>query len=135
MHATLGQMFRGWARIYSGTTRRKPGRIIAAALFILICGFCAYPALVWAIARVAAHDPGGRNWLIASLVHLLAMTLTLSLVYSGARNPRRSALLFPLSGAILVAILVFAIRWCITGRIEWRGTVFQQQDRPSSSAA
>jgi chlorobactene glucosyltransferase len=135
MHATLGQMFRGWARIYSGTTRRNPARIIAAALFLLICGLTAYPALAWSVGRVLAHDPGGRNWLIASLVHLVAMTLTLASVYSGSNNSRRYALLFPVSGAIVLAILAFAIRWCITGRIEWRGTVFQQQDRASTMPA
>ena len=59
-------------------------------------------------------------------------TIDALLVYSGAQAQKRYALLFPLSGAILLGILVFAIRWCITGRIEWRGTVFQQRDRPSA---
>jgi hypothetical protein len=135
MHATLAQMFRGWARIYSGTTRRRPGRIIAVALFILICGFSAYAGLAWALAAQLTHDPSAPMWWIASLSHLSLMTVTLAMVYSGASNARRYALLFPLSGSILLGILAFAIRWCITGRIEWRGTVFQQQpqqDRPSA---
>lgn len=126
MHATLGQMLRGWARIYSGTSRRRPWRILAVASFLLVCGFSAYPALAWSFA---SHN--GRPWLIASLAHLLLMTLTLAGIYADSRNPRRSALLFPVGGGILLIILAFAIRWCITGRIEWRGTVFQQSDRPS----
>ena len=68
----------------------------------------------------------------ASIVHVTFMLLTLFMIYSSARGARRYALLFPLGGAILLAILVYAIRWCITGRIEWRGTVFQQTDRPSA---
>lgn len=129
MHATLGQMLRGWARIYSGTSRRRPWRILAVALFLLICGFSAYAALAWSFL-----SGDGRPWLIASLAHLLVMTLTLAGLYADSRNPRRNALLFPLGGSILLAILAFAVRWCITGRIEWRGTVFQQQDRPSASS-
>jgi hypothetical protein len=127
MHATLPQMFRGWARIYSGTTRRRAGRIVAVALFVLVCGFSAYPALAWAGAGSLASDPSARGWLVASLAHLAAMTLTLGFVYASAGNPRRYALLFPLGGGILLAILAYAIRSCVTGRIEWRGTVFQQQ--------
>jgi hypothetical protein len=132
MHATLAQMFRGWARIYSGTTRRKSGRIIAVALFVLFCSFSAYAAMAWALAAQLVHDPAARAWWIASLSHLAVMSTTLAMVYAGAQGRKRYALLFPLSGAILLGILVFAIRWCITGRIEWRGTVFQQQDRPSA---
>jgi hypothetical protein len=136
MHATLSQMFRGWARIYSGTTRRRPGRIIAVALFILFCGLSAYPALAWGLFELLSGTTARNNyWVIASVAHLVVITVTLSLVYAGARNARRYTLLFPLGGALLLAILAYAIRWCITGRIEWRGTVFQQQDRASSTVA
>lgn len=127
MHANLGQMLRGWGRIYSGTSRRRPWRILAVASFLVICGFSAYAALAWSL--LAARD--AQPWLVASLAHLLLMTLTLAGLYADSRNPRRNALLFPLGGSVLLAILAFAIRWCITGRIEWRGTVFQQPDRPS----
>ncbi|MDQ3439497.1 MAG: hypothetical protein M3478_04010, partial [Planctomycetota bacterium] len=132
MHATLPQMLRGWGRIYSGTSRRSPWRIIWAALFLILCGFSGYVALAWGLT-VAARDGWGAAapWLIASLIHLGQMTGTLADVYAESGNQRRYALLFPLSGAVLLGIMAFAIRWCITGRIEWRGTVFQQPDRPS----
>jgi glycosyltransferase involved in cell wall biosynthesis len=132
MHATLPQMFRGWARIYSGTSRRRPGRLIALALYLLVCGFSVYAALALALVRQLQHSPAARGWWIASLAHLAFMTVTLFMIYSGARGAKRYALLFPVGGAILLSILVYAIRWCITGRIEWRGTVFQQSDRPSA---
>ena len=135
MHATLPQMLRGWGRIYSGTSRRSPWRIIWAALFLNLSCFSGYVALGWGLV-VAGREGWGAAapWLIASLIHLGQMTGTLADVYAESGNGRRYALLFPLSGAILLAILAFAIRWCITGRIEWRGTVFQQQDRPSPMA-
>jgi hypothetical protein len=132
MHATLPQMLRGWGRIYSGTSRRSPWRIIGAAVFVVVCSFTGYAALAWGLI-VAGREGWGAAapWLIASLIHLGQLTGTLADVYRESGNPRRYALLFPLGGSILLAILAFAIRWCITGRIEWRGTVFQQPDRPS----
>ncbi len=126
MHATLPQMLRGWGRIYSGTSRRRPWRILAVASFLLVCGFSGYAALIGSFA-----SRGSQLWLIASVIHLLLMTLVLGMIYAESGNQRRNALLFPLGGGILLAILAFAIRWCITGRIEWRGTVFQQPDRSS----
>jgi chlorobactene glucosyltransferase len=132
MHATLPQMLRGWGRIYSGTSRRSPWRIIGAALFVVLCSFSGYAALGWGLIVAGREGWGGAApWLIASLIHLGQLTGTLADVYRESGNPRRYALLFPLGGSILLAILAFAIRWCITGRIEWRGTVFQQPDRPS----
>ncbi|MGB7158328.1 MAG: glycosyltransferase family A protein [Tepidisphaeraceae bacterium] len=136
MHATLPQMLRGWGRIYSGTSRRRPWRILASAAFILVCGFSAYAALAWTATLWTTRGLGvAWPWLGAVVAHLVLMTATLAGIYTDSRNPRRYALLFPLSGTLMLAIFAFAIRWCITGRIEWRGTVFQQQDRPSSSAA
>jgi len=136
MHATLGQMLRGWGRIYSGTSRRRPWRILAAAAFVAVCGLSAYVALAWAVAFWLARGlPLAWPWLVAVVAHLVLMTATLARIYTDSGNSRRSALLFPISGTLMLAIFAFAIRWCITGRIEWRGTVFQQQDRPSSSVA
>ncbi len=128
MHANLPQMLRGWGRIYSGTSHRSPWRILAVATFLLVCGFSAYAALGWS---TASREP--QPWLIASLAHWALMTLALATVYADSRNSRRYALLFPLGGAVLLGILAFAIRWCITGRIEWRGTVFQQPHRSSAT--
>ena len=123
MHATLRQMFHGWARIYSGTSRRSPWRIAGAMAFLVLCGFVLYPALAWGVARaVIARE---FDWLIASGGHALLMTAYLALIYRGSGNRARFALLFPLGGSILLAILAFALRTCRTGRVNWRETHFQ----------
>ena len=137
MHATLRQMLRGWGRIYSGTNRRSPWRILAATAFVLVCGFSAYAALGWGVAQWLAGDVEARRWLIASLAHLVSMTLVLAGVYADSGNPRRNALLFPIGGSILVALFAFAMRWCATGKIEWRGTTFDQRasSRPAAPSS
>jgi len=132
MHATLRQMLRGWGRIYSGTNRRSPWRIIAALFFVALCGFSAYVALGWGIGRSLAGGADARRWLVASIAHLVVMTLALGGLYADSGNPRRNALLFPIGGSILVALFVFALRWCATGKIEWRGTTFNQNKAPVS---
>jgi chlorobactene glucosyltransferase len=118
MHATLKQMFNGWGRIYSGTSRRKIGRIVLAMIFLMAGSFSVYPAMIWGSVQ---HDP---RWLIASLAHLAVMTAMLALIYKWARNPAPFAALFPISGTILLAILAFALRVCRTGRVQWRNTTY-----------
>ena len=123
MHSSLRQMFHGWARIYSGTSRRRPWRILGAMAFLLVCGFTLYPALAWGIVRAAKWNE--FDWLIASAAHALVMMGYLGLIYHWSGNRARDALLFPISGSILFAILAFALRTCRTGRVNWRETHFQ----------
>ena len=47
MHSTMRQMFHGWGRIYSGTARRSPRRIVGAMIFLIVSGLSVYPALTW----------------------------------------------------------------------------------------
>lgn len=122
MHTTLPQMFSGWARIYSGTSRRKPGRILGAMLFLIICGMSVYPALAWGLLLSARG--AGHAWLIASAAHLAVMTAYLVLIYRLSGNHSRYAMLFPLAATIMLAIFAGALRACRTGRIRWRGTDF-----------
>ena len=123
MHSSLRQMFHGWARIYSGTSRRSPWRILGAMTFLLICGFTLYPALAWGITR--ASSSARFDWLVASAAHGLLMTAYLALIYHWSGNRARFAWLFPISGSVLLAILAFALRTCRTGRVKWRETHFQ----------
>src|SRR5205823_5300583 len=64
MHATLAQIIRGWARIYSTTSQRHSRRIIVSFLFFLICGLSVYPAVVFGAINQARH--GNAAWLLAA---------------------------------------------------------------------
>ena len=68
MHANLKQMFHGWGRIFSGTSRRSPFRILLAMLFFLVCGFSVYPAIVLGAIRATHghYDLLGAAWRISS---------------------------------------------------------------------
>ncbi|HEX3358529.1 MAG TPA: glycosyltransferase family 2 protein [Tepidisphaeraceae bacterium] len=118
MHSNLRQMFHGWGRIFSGTSRRSPVRILLTMLFFIFCGFSAYPAIVLG----ALH--GQRELLIASLAHLSLMTTYLAVIYGMSGNPKRYAWLFPIAGTMMLAIFSFALRMCYTGKLKWRDTQY-----------
>ncbi|HEY7088854.1 MAG TPA: glycosyltransferase family 2 protein [Tepidisphaeraceae bacterium] len=118
MHSTLHQMFNGWARIYSGTARRRPWRILLTMWFVLTAVFTLYPAIVYGLILMSPV------WLGWAAAHWVLMTLYLMLVYYWSGNPPRYALLAPISGAMMLAILAFSLSKCWTGRITWRDTEF-----------
>jgi chlorobactene glucosyltransferase len=134
MHTTLGSMFSGWARIYSGVTERHALPILGAMLFAAISGLSAY--VILAISLVAfASGHGALSWLILALFHVAIMTAMLMVIYYLSGNPRRYALLFPLGGAVMIAIYAAAIRACQTGRIAWRGTSYTAGSATSSASS
>jgi hypothetical protein len=126
MHSNLGQMFNGWARIYSGTPRRRPWRILQAMWFTLIGVFTVYPALVYGLLIRSSE------WTSASLFHLTLMTLYLGLVYYWSGNRPRYALLAPVTAGLMLGIFGYSLRKCQTGRIVWRDTHFAAQRRCTS---
>jgi hypothetical protein len=68
---------------------------------------------------------GGWGWLAAVIAHLVTMVIVLALTYAWSRNRWWMALLWPIGGAISLAIFVRALRQAITGRIEWRGMTYE----------
>ena len=130
MHTTLRSMFNGWARIYSGVTQRHALPILGVLLFVAISGLGAYAVLALSLATFGAT--GQSDFLFPALMHVLIITLVLTAIYRLSGNPRRYALLFPLGGAVMVAIYAAAIRACRTGKIAWRGTSYTAGSATSS---
>jgi cellulose synthase/poly-beta-1,6-N-acetylglucosamine synthase-like glycosyltransferase len=118
MHATLRQIIRGWARIYSTTSQRHSGRIAATLAFFIVSALSVYPALLIG----ATH----RSTILLSLsvAHLLLMTGYLWMIYRLSGNRGRYSLLFVISGIVMLWIFVKALWMCRTGKMNWRGTRF-----------
>lgn len=123
MHSNLKQMFNGWARIYSGTPRRRPWRILEAMWLTLVGVFSFYPAVIYAMYT---RDP---DWMALSVAHFVLMTLYLGLVYYWSGNRPRYALLAPVTAVLMLGIFAYSLRKCQTGRIVWRDTHFAPQRR------
>ena len=122
MYSSLDAIFKGWGRIFYAGRAGSPWRVIVAVILLLLCGFSAYAALAFGIYRAARH--GDSAWLTAALTHLGLLTFFVSTMYAWSGNPRRNALLFPLGGAMLLAIFLKALRMCVTKKVEWRGTSY-----------
>lgn len=114
MYDSLARMFSGWARIYSGASHRRPWRILLACMFVL-------SFLSAFVMPLLAHSP---IWLAAGLIHLLVVLANLAAIYAWSGNPPGYALLFPLAGVMQLAFFGKALRWCVTNRMEWRGTTY-----------
>jgi cellulose synthase/poly-beta-1,6-N-acetylglucosamine synthase-like glycosyltransferase len=123
MHTTLRQMLNGWARIYSGVSQRRAGRIIASAAFVALSGLSVYAALVYGIMQAGL---GQWAWLVLSISHLAIMSIVLGVIYRMSGNPMRYALGFALAAPVMLGIYGYAIRACWTGRINWRGTTYNE---------
>jgi uncharacterized BrkB/YihY/UPF0761 family membrane protein len=129
MYSSLGAIFRGWSRIYYAAQVGSPWRVLAAAAFVVLCGFSAYLALAWGAYRWTHPNPTygwniGQSWVLGSLAHLGLMTFFLATLYRWSGNPRRNALYFPLGGGMLMGIFGRALRMCVTKKVEWRGTAY-----------
>jgi glycosyltransferase involved in cell wall biosynthesis len=127
MYSSLPAIFRGWSRIYYAARVGSPWRVLAAAAFVIVCGFSAYAALGWGLYRLGdptGNWPGPLAWLITAGAHLAVMTFLLATLYAWSGNPRRNALLFPIAGSMLLGIFARALKMCVTKKVEWRGTAY-----------
>jgi chlorobactene glucosyltransferase len=122
MHATMRQMFHGWGRIYSGSGLRKVGRLIAATLIVFFSGVSAYAALAYGIIAFNTHHE--VRWLLAAIAHFALLLWMFGQIYRWSRNSPLYAVLFPVSGGILLAIFGFALYLCRTGKVQWRNTTY-----------
>ncbi len=126
MYSSLANIFKGWSRIYYAANVGDPRTIVGAMVFILLCCYTLFPALGWTIWRMNHPSPYYLNliWLAGVLAHTLAMWVFMAVLYEWSGNPRRNALMWPISLVMLMGILFHALRMCFTKKVEWRGTTY-----------
>lgn len=115
MHTNLKQIFNGWARIFAGTSGRRPGRILGVMLFVLLT----VGALI--VAGGFALATGDFNWCALAVSHAILMAGFTGWCYRSAGQPVANVLALPLSLTMMLAVLANALRVCVTGRVDWRG--------------
>ena len=128
MYSSFPAILRGWSRIFFAASDGRPWRCIAGIVFLIACGFSAYGALAWGVYRNfhPVHWVRGWLWIVSGGMHLAIMTYAIGAMYQWTGNHRRHAILFPLSGVMLIWIFVRAIAHCMTRRITWRGTHYNR---------
>jgi glycosyltransferase involved in cell wall biosynthesis len=129
MYDSLGNIVRGWSRIFYAARVGSPRLPLVGIAFLLLCCFSGYAALAWGLVRLIEPDGPAAfyyafYWTVTSIIHLGLLTWFVGLMYAWCGNPRRNALLFPLGGSLLMVIFLRAIKLCITKKVEWRGTAY-----------
>jgi len=132
MYHAPREMFHGWARIFSGTARRRPWRLLGGAFFLIFCTLSAYLAIGWGVFR-QYHPldlPHTWGWTLAGCIHLMMVMMLIGLVYRFSGNRAWLAGLLPISSIAILAIFTFSLIKCVTGRTTWRGTRYQSSMSP-----
>ena len=125
MYSSLGQLVRGWSRILYDALDRRSIRLLGKLLDVIV--FCQTGHLALLVGLVT---PG--SWTATGLSRpiLIGMsssttsgcTSSSALVYNTSVPNSRYVAWFPLGNLVIDVILLRAIRMCLTGKVNWRGT-------------
>lgn len=128
MYSSLTDIFKGWSRIYYSAKVGSPWATLGAVSFILQSCYSFFPAAAWAVYRafepMNGHPWVGWIWAVAVVAHLALMVHFLGTLYEWTGNPKRNAWAWPVSLAMLLAIMFKALKMCVTKKVEWRGTTY-----------
>ena len=128
MYTSLPQIVRGWSRIMYDSMGRKPWPLVGKILEPLI--FSQTFLIAAAIGLVSWLSDGWGAfpaWMLGlSVVHLILQITVLYRMYL-VSSPRTAvdAVWYPLAGFVSDWILLKAIWMCVTGKVTWRGTSYQ----------
>jgi cellulose synthase/poly-beta-1,6-N-acetylglucosamine synthase-like glycosyltransferase len=113
MHATWPQVVRGWARIYTGSSGNRIGRIVTA-LWLAVGIFVAVPLLF-----------AGSWWPWWAGLHLILAGAWFGFAYASAGVAWMTPL-FPATAGAMVLILLNALRQARRGTVDWRGSAVRE---------
>ncbi len=126
MYASLDQLIRGWSRILYDALDRNPWRLAGRLLDPLVFCQSGHIALLAAVIMLLAGFPGSfPRWLLGlSLLHHVLMYPVFRLIYRTSVPGSRYVPWYPVANLLIDYILLRAIRMCLTGRVQWRGTSY-----------
>ena len=136
MYASFGQVIRGWSRIFYDALGRNPWRVTLKLLDPLV--FCQTGHLALAVSMVLLALGDFSTFALSlfalSLAHHFFMYLVFRRIFRAAVPHSRWAQWYPLANLVVDLILVRALRMCLTGKVNWRGTEYGSPDAQSCAA-
>jgi hypothetical protein len=126
MYASLQQLVRGWSRILYDALDRRAGRLAIRLLDVLAFCQIGHVALAASLMLLAygLYSAFALPLLLLSVAHHGLMYLVFRLIYRTSVPGSRHATWYPLGNVIVDVILLRAIKMCLTGRVNWRGTEY-----------
>jgi glycosyltransferase involved in cell wall biosynthesis len=138
MYTSLSQIIRGWSRILYDGLGRKPWPIVWKGLEPLVISQTGDVALLWALVLLVLGKAGPLAWWLLglSLLHQVLKTTMLWRLYR-LSSPKTAhyAAWYSLAGIVSDWIFADALRSCLTGRVTWRGTSYEQPRRRTMAGA
>jgi len=124
MYSSLGQLARGWSRILYDALDRRAGRLLVRLLDVVVFCQTGHVALLAGLVPLATGPDRtfGLALLGMSVVHHVGMYFVFRLVYNTSVPRSRYVAWFPLGNLVIEVILLRAVRMCLTGKVQWRGT-------------
>ncbi len=115
------EIVRGLARNFYTMSKGRPWRLLVCLAFVLICCASTYAALGFGAVRVLLHPSStlARLWLSAGIIHWIAMTTAIVMIYSYGRLPKINAIALPLTLLMSITIFIRALWMCLTGKVTW----------------
>jgi chlorobactene glucosyltransferase len=123
MYDSFSKIMRGWSRIFYAAATGSPWRSLLGIAFVLFCCYSVFPALAYGL--YCSNRLIGDVWIGSAVLHWALMTVQIGIMYHWTLNPRRYALVFPITAILLMTIFAKSIWMCLTKRVEWRGTSYK----------
>jgi GT2 family glycosyltransferase len=126
MYASLGQLVRGWSRIFYDALGRNPLRLLIKILDPLIFSQSGHVAFLASIVMlVIGWHSTLAIWLLGlSVVHHICAYLVLRPLYFMTVPRSRYVAWYPLANLVMDWVFLKAIWMCLTGKVTWRGTSY-----------
>ena len=131
MYTSLGNIVRGWSRIFYGTFCTLK-RLIASLALLLFMGLLPYACAILGLAAAAAGAQPQRLWLTLGLIGVAGAVVQISVIYRFRRMLGAASGLawtYPLGCAVATVALVAAIAKQRKGaQVTWRNTTYTHGD-------
>ncbi len=128
MYTSIGQIFRGWTRIFYGSFRTLR-RLIISLVVMALMGLLPLAGMVVGLSAAGATDE--LRWWVCGLVGLGAIVMQFSLMFRFYKIIRVNEWLcwtYPLGCLMVAGMLVAAIFKHIPGaKIVWKGTTYPRR--------
>lgn len=117
MQTNLKSIFHGWARILAGSSGRSMLPIVVA-IVLCIVNPIALGAGIWMSLTDASAV---SKWWVPTLMHAGIWFGMMMWCYRGAGLRMREIAWLAITWPMMTAVLINALRVCVTGRVDWRG--------------
>ncbi len=136
MYATLGQIVRGWSRIFYGSVEARRLPLVGLCVMILLMGLL--PTFLLGLAAgLALAGSGGFAALLAGLAvtQEALQTVVFRRAYAAGGASARSLLWRHAAMGLMLVVLARSLRLCRTHQVVWRGTDYAGALQQTKTAA